>query len=236
MRILIVDQCSSSKDFPDWFEPLDESTVDGGTLEELLEVEKVPKLPAKDLYIGRQQRLISRAVEQLRAFGDEVDRVFISAGFGVIDEDAHLPPYDVSLTGRPKQEILKRVDKLDIQASLRDLIAQKPTYDVVFFALGQDYYLGIDLRELIDELQDGTMVVLFNQESTAEGYELVLSIPARTDEARENGATVVSLKGQFIKNFSDHRKQGAEVEEPEDLRGYCMSEITNQVHLEDFDE
>lgn len=235
MRILIIDQCSSSKEIPEWFDPFDVEMVDAETREELLQGQQVPSLPARDLYTGRQQQLIARAVDQLRANGDEVDRVFISAGFGVVEADDQVPPYNVTFTGRSEEEIIERTRRLDIESSLRNRLIRQPGYDAVFFALGKDYYLGIDLLELIDGLDDSTNVVLFNQESVAEEFVNVISIPARIDEARENGAIVIGLKGQFIKNFAEHRQRGATVSSLDDLREFCTTDITSQSGLEEFE-
>lgn len=235
MRILIVDQCSASKAVTDGTRVFEEEDIDEHGREALLNQDRVVTKPARDLYAGRQQELISQAAERLRNAGNTVDRVFISAGFGVVDEDELVPAYDVTFSGRPEAEVIERSQLLDIQSSIEELITVIEGYDIVFFALGQDYYICLDLPELLSVLDDSTYIVLFNQHLNAAYSDQIISISARNEEARENGATVIALKGQFIRNFAEHLNEGAEVNDIEDIETFCTTQVTNQAELEEFE-
>lgn len=234
MRILIIDQCSGSKEVPDWFTPYDEQTVAAHTREQLLnEVrDQVPALRAERLYQGRQQQYITEACDQLRSAGDTVDRVFISAGFGVVDETTDLPPYEVTFTDRPADAVRERGAELGIEADLRTLLTEGTPYDLVVFALGQAYLNSFDLETVLSEIPDETGVVVFNQAALAERFDNVRSLSARTPQAKELGTIVVALKGRYLQNLAAHRAQGVAVDSVADAVDCCQSAPTSQSTLD----
>ena len=235
MRILIVDQCSGSKQQPDWFNAFDAETVDANSLAELRAREQTPTYPARDLYTGRQQRYINEAVDRLRKVGDTVDRYYISAGFGFVSEWTELPPYEVTFQDYNKTGINERSMDLEIETDLLDQIDTKPLYDLVFLALGSDYYEALDLSRVLDTIPDSTMVVLFNRDDNTEQRPNVVSIPARTAEAKEQGSTVVGLKGSYLKQFAAHRSNDTMVDSLSEVAKYCTTEQTQQFGLDAYD-
>jgi hypothetical protein len=227
LNILVVDQCSNAKK---------KSTLPGSvdssmSRQELIEHEEVPVYRARNLYEGRQQKFISDAVDSLREGKDEVDRIFISAGFGVIDENDLLPPYDTTFADLSKDEINERSAELGIQEDLSEVLSSN-TYDIIFFALGSDYLLSLDMEDITSKVSDDTMVVTFNN-SEVEGENQV-SIPARTEDAKEQGTIVVALKGRYLQNFAEHRARGSKVEDIEDLVKYCTTQLTSQSFLYEY--
>ncbi|SDY90894.1 hypothetical protein [Halopenitus persicus] len=236
MKILIIDQCSGAKEYPDESPVFDADEIDAQPREELFEQEGVARLRARDLYKGRQQQYISEAVDALRETGYEVDRYFISAGFGLVEETEELPPYEVTFNEMLKEELLNRRTKLGIPQSVRELFAVEKPYDIVFFALGSKYYLSIDVQGIMSEIPSGTWGVLFNQAEVANGRKNLISIPARTDEAKENGSIVVALKGTYLKNFASNLSAGNTIETISDIEEFCTSEPTAQLDFKQFED
>lgn len=234
MRVLVIDQCSGSKEVPEWFTPYTAEEIDSHTRDELLNDvrERVPSLRAEKLYTGRQQQFISEACNRLRSAGDEVDRVFISAGFGVVDETAELPPYEVTFDDYSSAEVRERGEELEIGSDLDALLTNEPAYDVVFFALGRAYLESFDLPEVLSDLPSGTIGVVFNQEKLAEEHDRVRSLSARTEDAKEFGTIVVAVKGQYIQNFAAHREQGEVPESAADVVSCCETTSTTQSTLD----
>ena len=234
MRILVVDQCSGSKDVPDNTTLFQAEDIDERSRESLLEQEGVPGRKARDLYIGRQQQCINSAVDSLRADGHAVDRLFISAGFGLVDEETRLPPYEVTFAEMTVSEIRERADCLRLTKDLVEHIQSVDDYDIVFFSLGSDYYRALGLDTVLAEIAETTFVVVFNQEELAEGDDHIVSIPARTAEAKAHGTIVVSLKGKYLEYFAEHVSEGKSVKSVDDLREYCTTETTSQQGLDQF--
>lgn len=233
MRILIVDQCSSAKKRKEQHEPLDEETIDSKPRRDLVEEDGVASYRAGELYQGRQQQRITEATEILNRAGDTVDRVFISAGFGVVGEDEELPLYDVTFSDMSASEIDKRAAKLGIHKDLQALIVDSD-YEVVFFALGSDYFRSAKLGELFPDISEDTFIVFFNQEEFEEEYDKGLSLEARTSQAKAHGTIVVALKGEYLRNFAKHRAAGREVEDVDDIEAYCKEEPVAQTDFDDY--
>jgi len=232
MRILVIDQCSGSKDYPSGSPSFEAAELDEHSREALLDRDGVAALPARKLYAGRQQQYIDEAVDALRAGDHSVDRVFVSAGFGVVDEQELLPPYEVTFQSMSAEAIDERSQQLGIANAIKERLADE--YDVVFFALGADYYRAIDLEPSLTALPDDSLGVVFNQGETAVTFDNVVSIDARTSEAKELGTIVVALKGVYLQNFADHVIDGADVESPDDLLEYCTTEYQQQQGLDEF--
>jgi hypothetical protein len=233
MRILIVDQCSSAKKTSGRNEPLDEDTIDATSRDELVGMDGAESYPAEELYQGRQQQRITEAKRLLEDAGDEVDRAFISAGFGLVGDQEEIPLYDVTFSDMNTAEIEARADALDIHGDLRDLIVDGD-YDVVFFALGNDYYRSAKLDELLPDVSEETFVVFFNRDAFEDEYDNGLSIAARTPEAKAYGTIVVALKGEYLRNFAARRVAGDKVESIADIKDYCTEEVGSQTGLDDY--
>jgi len=233
MDILVIDQCSNSKSYPDESAVFDAAEIDDTGLDALRARDEAVSVPARKLYGGRQQQYVSEAVDSLRADGNTVDRYFISAGFGLVEEREELPPYDVTFAEMTASEIDSRSASLEISERTRDAITSS-SYDIVFFALGSDYYRALELSDVLAALPADTLGVTFNQEEIAERYDNVVSIPARTEQAKEQGTIVVALKGNYLKNFASHLANGSEPDSPDDVKSACLSEPTSQKDLSEF--
>lgn len=231
MRILVVDQCSGKKAYPDDSSVCDIEIIDENSLADLLDRPDLPGIEARDLYAGRQQKHVSEAVRSLHAADFDVDRVFISAGFGVVEEDTRLPPYDVTFKQMNHEEITARSRQLGISDDVIEFVTRTPPYDIVFLPLGADYYRALDLDRLISACHDSTTVVLFNQESLAEEHPNVVSIPARTKEAKEYGEITVALKGEYLRRFA-RQAVTSPPSTPEEIVEFCQADPTVQSGLD----
>ncbi|ELZ86894.1 queuine tRNA-ribosyltransferase tRNA-guanine transglycosylase [Haloferax gibbonsii ATCC 33959] len=201
LNILVVDQCSGSKEFPDGAPVFDAEETLEYSREELLERDNVPQIAARDLYTGRQQKYVREAVRTLRDDGHEVSRYFISAGFGLVSEYDPLPPYEVTFSSMNVSEIRHRSSELNIRPDLEDVLKQSD-YDVVFFTLGSDYYTSIDIDSLVRDVPADQIGVVFNRDLVNDQYDNIVSVGARTEDAKNHGTIVVGLKGVYLKNFA----------------------------------
>jgi hypothetical protein len=201
LDVLVMDQCSGLKDVPENAPVFDAADTLKFSLEELLGRENVPGIAARDLYTGRQQGYVEDAVRTLRREGHSVERYYVSAGFGLVDEEQRLPPYEVTFSSMNVGEIRERSRQLRIQKDVEQVL-EESTYDVVFFTLGNDYYTSIDIDQMVQRIPVDRIGVVFNRELAGEQYENIVSVPARTDDAEEHGTIVVGLKGHYLKNFA----------------------------------
>jgi hypothetical protein len=129
----------------------------------------------------------------------------------------------------------ERAARLGISDDIRDRILATPAYDLLVFALGSDYYRACAIEQLVSDLPDDAFGVVFNREDLAETHANVVSIAARTAEAKEHGTIVVALKGVYLRNLADHRADGEAVESAADVRNCCTTPVTTQSGLGDYD-
>lgn len=201
LDILVIDQCSGSKEIPKGAPVFDEEETLEYTREELLGQDNVPGIEARDLYIGRQQGFVKDAVRRLRGNDHDVERYFVSAGFGLVGERDRLPPYEVTFSSMNVGEIRERSRQLNIQEELERVLTESD-YDMVFFTLGSDYYTSIDVDKMVQEIPADRIGVVFNRKLVDEQFENIVSVPARTEDAKRHGKIVVGLKGHYLKNFA----------------------------------
>lgn len=235
MRVLIVDQCSGSKSHPDSAPVYDVEEIDERGLDGIRDDPSSVTLPASDLYAGRQQNYVDEGVETLRRNGHDVDRYYISAGFGLVSEDTELPPYEATFKEMNTATVTERSERFGLTEELSELIAATEPYDVVFLTLGGDYYDAIDLESILSDLPDRSTAVLFNLEGTAAKFDGVVSLDARTEEAKRHGTIVVALKGQYIKNFASRvDNSGIDSTDTEEISRLCTSTESEQSGFSDF--
>jgi len=232
VRILIVDQCSASKSVPGSTPTID-LEQDGPAPAEILEETDADGIPARELYAGTQQRRITDAVRALRQNGHDVERLFISAGFGLVGETDELPPYDATFSGTSTETIEQRSKELGITAALVERLDTAASFDVVFLPLGADYYTALDLNRVYAAVAEHTVVVVFNREEDR-NREGVISIPARTEEAKAHGVTVIELKGTYLSLFASRLGDRDGPLDEEAIETLCCEGEGRQSSLDDL--
>ncbi|GAB3680434.1 hypothetical protein GCM10028857_03150 [Salinarchaeum chitinilyticum] len=206
---------------------------DGRAPSEILQETDSDGIPARELYAGKQQRRITDAVRILRENGHEVQRWFISAGFGLVDETDELPPYDATFSGASSETIQQRSRELGITAAVVEQISVTDIFDIVFLPLGADYYSTLDLDRVYAAIPDGTTIVVFNREDD-QNLENVVSIPARTKEAKRHGVTVIELKGTYLKQFASRLGKRNGPLDADTIEVLCREEEDCQSNLGDL--
>ncbi|NEU59178.1 DUF6884 domain-containing protein [Halorussus sp. MSC15.2] len=219
LDILIIDQCSGSKNTPETAPEFDAEETLQFSRTELLERDDVPGIAARDLYTGRQQEFVKDAVRRLEREDHDVRRYFISAGFGLVEETESLPPYEVTFSSMNVSEIRERSAQLRIREDLEQVMAESD-YNVVFFTLGKDYYTSIDIDEMVQDVPADRIGVVFNRELVDEQFDNIVSVPARTDDAEKHGTIVVGLKGLYMENFA-RRIDSISRLQPETIEKLC---------------
>lgn len=147
LRILVVTSCSGSKAFsiPNQLTLTDFQTGGQHLSERTKELERY-SLPAAQMYTGRQHPLILRALQKLidRGFPHQVSLVIVSAGYGLLQANDPIVPYDVTFTS-PELSGKKGLSWARHQQLTPDLQREIDQNDLVIFLLGDDYLSALDL-------------------------------------------------------------------------------------------
>jgi len=198
MELLLVGSCTCEKDVQDCPYLLTETDFDdpSALLRREAELSRWA-LPAVRLYTGWQHRYMMMGVEAIRErFGSAACALkIISAGYGLVEEDRRLVPYEATFQQKRPRWISERAQMLGIPQALRRAIRD---FEVVIFLLGKEYLLsthppvvpGVNQR-LIFLAPNAKLP--FHQNSTI--------VPAGLQETRF-GAGLVALKGKMFELFA----------------------------------
>ncbi len=151
--------------------------------------------PAAAMYTGQQHVRAMRGVRTLRSVLGlkDVDVAIVSAGYGLLEENRMIAPYDVTFSGLSPRTIRERGAQLGLPDAVRRLL---PRYELVFSLLGSAYLTAVDPPLPIEA---GRRVIYFakpgEKRVAAPGGVLV---PAGKPEAQRYGAGLVALKGRML--------------------------------------
>lgn len=111
------------------------------------------------MYTGRQHPLIVRGIQRLRdeGFPHEVKLVIVSAGYGLLQADQPIVPYDVTFA-RPELSGKKGRAWANERHLTADLQAEVNQSDLVFLLLGDDYLAALELP--LHTTPDQTLIFL----------------------------------------------------------------------------
>lgn len=148
MRILVITACTAKKKFDrqvdrlNQLQPADFATP-GRLNRRTRELERYES-PAAQMYTGDGHVRLMNGVENLRrTFGRGIiDVCIISPGYGLLDEETPIVPYDYTFDGLGQDEIRRRSRTLEIHPNVERLL---PSYDLAFFLLGKDYVAACQL-------------------------------------------------------------------------------------------
>ena len=199
-RLLVISSCTGDKAVKIPEELTLDDFADSDRLarreQELASVRR----PAGEMYTGRQHVYLMCGVEKLRrAFGDDlVDLRILSAGYGLIEADRAICPYNVTFNDMSKPQARAWGRRLgvpsDVRAALEDV-------DVAIFLLGSRYLDAIDPPIAARDGQRLVFLAEPSESSRLAGAGVVI-VPAGKSETRY-GAGLVALKGKMFERFAE---------------------------------
>ncbi len=169
LKILVISSCSKRKSL------VGEYTYSLGDLRTEAQRRKIltntdNKIEAKNLYDSDRIVLVNSVVNDLRDICMSVELYFLSAGFGLVNENLKLPPYDVTFGNKSRDEILALARDLKISEGLANL---SNDYDMIFLDLSPDYLTSL---QPVENLTFKTReLVLFSEETNIEGKIIQLN-------------------------------------------------------------
>ncbi|MCG3218196.1 MAG: hypothetical protein KAR35_04290 [Candidatus Heimdallarchaeota archaeon] len=140
MRIVIIGSCSARKRLENT-KQLTCQELTASKIKTILQNYEGEKTPASNLYLGQQNLKLIEGITELRQSDlFEVEYYLISAGFGLISEEARLPSYECSFKEMNQTEIKRRAIQLKIHETFRKIIKGA---DFLYLALGKDYLTSL---------------------------------------------------------------------------------------------
>lgn len=153
------------------------------------------RVPAGNMYTGNQHVFLMKGIEQYRKSGNKVDLEIISAGYGLINENKLIVPYEVTFNSMDSTTIKQWARKQEITTNLQKKIKN---YDLIFFLLGDKYLQSVEWPLTITPDQK---IIFFAGESSKskvlveENYYL-MSIGE--SEAKKFRCGLIGIKGHLF--------------------------------------
>ncbi|MHB9146295.1 MAG: DUF6884 domain-containing protein [Symbiobacteriia bacterium] len=196
MKMLVVTSCTGEKAV----DPIGKLTIqdfrDSDTLRRREAELSGFQLPAGQMYTGQQHVQLMRGVNRLRRrFGaDSVALQIISAGYGLIDEDRLVAPYEVTFNAMKPRQAREWAEHLRVA---RDVRAAISGHELVVFLLGARYLQAI-LPPLAPAPGQRLLFLAKPSETRTLTQPGVTVVPAGKTEATQYHAGIIALKGRMF--------------------------------------
>ncbi|MCK5239624.1 MAG: hypothetical protein KAR33_08770 [Candidatus Thorarchaeota archaeon] len=174
MRVLVIGSCGKRKRFSSPEAPTCSDLIEKSQMDEWVSKLSGLTCKARDMYTGNQSRELVGAVDFLRKIkGVQVALYIISAGFGILEENDIIPPYECSFSGMRKSEIRQRSSLLSIRDDFDKICNDK--YELSYVALGSNYRNALE-ENWQDEIKGS--IIAFGKKTTGDN---LLSLPCNAE-------------------------------------------------------
>lgn len=207
MRILIIESCTGRKSVYSKVKLECKDILNKNDRKKLFENPEIAKqtIPARDLYAGSAHIWTMKAVDVLRTIPElEVDLFIISAGFGLVNENDLLSPYECTFKNMSKEQIKTRAKFLEIPDDLKKLFTRR--YDVIFILLGEDYLYAAG--NALFQIPTSTTGICFASEKNIPKLTNIVSITINNQIVKEfttlglSSYGVVGIRGTYLFYFA----------------------------------
>ncbi|GAB6179916.1 hypothetical protein JCM14036_12350 [Desulfotomaculum defluvii] len=195
-RVLVVTSCTGEK----CYKPENELILDDFKDQVRLKVREDEltdfQTTAGELYTGKQHVSLMKGVQEYRNQGGQIDVNILSAGYGLLNEEDSIVPYEVTFSTMNSLELKEWSKCLNVTADLQKKIKD---YDVVFMLLGDKYLQAVNWLKL--ETRKDQKLVFFAGQS---GKQKILIKPnyhliaVTEQEAKVFHSGLVEIKGTLM--------------------------------------
>jgi len=156
--------------------------------------------PAGQMYVGRQHTHAVAGIETLRRrFGHGfAELAIVSAGYGLLREDAPIVPYDVTFATMSRGEARAWARHLGVAAAAREACASHP---LVVFLLGSRYLEATEPPLAAGGAQRFVFLARPAETTRLAGPGVTI-VPAGAGEAAAYREGLVALKGKMFRLFA----------------------------------
>ncbi|SDE92327.1 Queuine tRNA-ribosyltransferase [Fontibacillus panacisegetis] len=239
-RILVVTSCTGEK----LHKPINQLVFDDFKNKEVLRRREEELLEFKEradeMYTGSQHLALMNGIKEYRQQGGDIDLCIISAGYGLLNEDEQIVPYEVTFNTMDSRSIKRWARELKITQVLQTKIAE---YDLIFFLLGDKYLQAVEWPLNLDKNQK---VIFFAGASSRarilnwDDYH-VLTIGEK--EAKTFKYGLIGIKGYLFAHLLRNiittdidQKWSTIIHHPDQIRSFILDSIASTKQLELFNE
>lgn len=225
-RILVVTSCTGEKCYKPENELIQDDFRDSVQKEKREKELSQYKISAGKLYTGKQHVSLMNGVAEYRSIGGKIDVDILSAGYGLLDEDDAIVPYEVTFSTMNSLELKGWSKFLGVTADLQQKIKG---YDLVFLLLGDKYLQAVNWLKLESRIDQ--KLIFFAGESGK--HKILLKpnyhmIAVTEQEAKFFHSGLVEIKGflmamllRFIRH--EHSLWDTIFQDPSLVREYILA-------------
>lgn len=214
MRILIITSCTGEKRLKDprGLAPADFQKGRKHVANRERELKDL-LTPARELYMGEQHVRLMRGIETMAAARPDIkiDLRVLSAGYGLIDGDRKIAPYEQTFNGMGKAELNAWSQTLGVPAAMREALA--PSFDVGLLLLGETYLTAASLDAKVKI--GGPVIAFCGKPSVPKlaAIPKITPVQLTNQDANRFACGMVGLKGELAKRILEQLAKGVDPRE-----------------------
>jgi hypothetical protein len=169
--------------------------------------------PARDLYTGEQHVRLMRGIEAITTARAEIniDLRILSAGYGLIEGDRKIAPYEQTFNDMGKLELEAWSETLGVPTSMRAVLSQP--FDVGLLLLGETYLAAASLDA---KVKVGGPVIAFCGKPAVPKLGAIANITPiqlSNQEAKRFSCGMVGLKGELARRLLERLSNGVSLKD-----------------------
>lgn len=235
-RVLVITSCTGEKKYSPDTQLVQDDFQDAATLSKREEELSAYQTTAGQMYTGRQHLALMNGVEMYRQSGhaNAIDVMILSAGYGMLEEETPIVPYEVTFNTMKSKELLEWSAHLQITSTLQEKIKE---YDLIFFLLGNKYMKAVQWPI---QVRDDQKLIFFASESSLsllerqpQHYMLI----SGKEEAKRFHSGLIEIKGflfaKLLEYFIEHLEVSWDVldQQPQLVRAFILQTLSKQAEL-----
>lgn len=198
MDVLVISACSGSKAQDE--EKLAYEDFKSDDFKEREEKLSKYSLPAKKMYTGQEHKYVNEAVRKMQG-NISLDWKIISAGYGMLDPDQEIVPYEVTFNDN-EINTRKWAEEIGIP---EDFLSVIEDYDLVIVALGTEYLKGLNLKDY--KIPESPQLLFLGGKSAKKELPKqnnIYRIPVGSEQQKKYSRMMIRLKGWLLDQFSSN--------------------------------
>ena len=154
-------------------------------------------LPAREMYTGQQHVRLMRGIEAVRAMKPssiEVELSIFSAGYGLLDENRCIAPYECTFNNLSPSQSLELMHRTGSLERFETILRQK--YDFTLILLGNSYLKLLNISSLLQVNSPTLFIAGKNVAARLRHVESVQTLSLTNQDAKRISCGMVGLKGE----------------------------------------
>ena len=157
------------------------------------------KTTAREMFISSQNKMIMEGLSYLPAQETvKTDIAFITSGYGYLNEDDEVIPYDVNFSAMTMHELDNRTEILKLH---EETFYHAKNYDIVLFLLGYEYLRALKLPLPLPAETRQIFFISPSDEKVLPDQSNICVVLTGVEEAAKFSIKPAELKGYFFKQL-----------------------------------